>query len=418
MIIGKDDDGTVYGADDPAKLMEDIPNGVKDKLRFLPLVERFMDEDKECIRITIRPQKHPVYYDGRYYTRTGSVTTLLEGHELTLELMKREGISWTDRIAENISISDLSKDAVDYFVDLAKDKGRIPVYAGSDDIPALLKHLDLLDDGKLRIAGALLFHPQPDRIVLGTTIDIGVFSEDGALLRDDIIGGPLIMQPDKAVDTLYEKHIQGTYFIDGMDRKTRYDYPKVAIRECIMNSAIHKEYSRFLPVTIRIYPDRLEIFNHGKLPEGWTIEKLIGEHGSEPRNLRLAKVFYDAGRIEKWGVGIGMILKSCKDAGMPEPKFEIFSGGLRVTFRPAVNASSVPVTVNISGLKSSEAEIYKIISEGKFTTAEDAARITGLSVSTVKRTTSKLKSKGLIRRTGNNKKGNWETVIVPGRTHK
>ncbi|MCL2711974.1 MAG: hypothetical protein FWD37_01700 [Methanomassiliicoccaceae archaeon] len=395
---------------DPEKLMEDIPNGVKDKLRFLPVTERFSDGGKECICVIVRPQKHPVYYDGQYYSRTGSVTTLLEGHELTLALMKREGISWTDRIADNISIGDLSKEAADYFVNLARDRGRIPVYAGSDDMRALLKHLDLLDGDDIKIAGALLFHPQPDHIVPGTTIDIGVFSEDGALLRDDTTAGPLIMQPDKAVEVLYERYIQGTYYIDGMDRRMRYDYPKEAVRECVMNAVIHKEYSRFLPVTIRVYPDRLEIFNHGKLPDGWTIEKLIGEHGSEPRNFRMAKVFYDAGRIEKWGIGIGMIMRSCRNAGMPDPKFEIFSDGLRVTFRPAAKLKIHSATANTEGLTPSEKKVYAVIAEGKFTTAEEAASSLGLSVVTVKRTTVKLKEKGLIRRTGSKKTGDWESI--------
>ena len=80
MIIGKDDDGTIFGVTDPEKLMEDIPNGVKDKLKFLPALERVSEDGKECIRIIVESQKHPVYYDGRYYVRSGSITTILEGH--------------------------------------------------------------------------------------------------------------------------------------------------------------------------------------------------------------------------------------------------------------------------------------------------------------------------------------------------
>lgn len=409
LILGKDDDGTVYGLKSPEKLMEDIPNGVKDKLRFIPALERFSDNGRECIRITVRPQKHPVYYDGQYYVRAGSVTTLLEGHELTLALMKREGISWTDRVADGIDASDLSKDAVDYFVGLARDKGRIPIYAGSDNVPAILKHLDLLEDGKLRIAGALLFHPEPDHIVLGTTIDIGVFSEDGALLRDDVIRGPLIMQPDKAVEMLYEKHIQGTYYIDGMERKTRYDYPKAAIRESIMNAVIHKEYSRFLPVTVRIYPDRLEIFNHGKLPEGWTIDRLIGEHGSEPRNFRMAKVFYDAGRIERWGVGIGTILRSCRDSGMPDPKFEVFSGGLRITFTPAVsgNGKSTVAPSKENGRGASVSAVLSALASSGPMSTSDLIVKTDLSRGRVNHALKFLSERGDIEKQ-NGKKGVWK----------
>ena len=36
------------------------------------------------------------------------------------------------------------------------------------------------------------------------------------------------------------------------------------------------------PIQIRVHDDRLRIYNPGTLPVGWTLEKLLGPHPSQP----------------------------------------------------------------------------------------------------------------------------------------
>lgn len=48
-------------------------------------------------------------------------------------------------------------------------------------------------------------------------------------------------------------------------------------------------------------------------------------------NKKVAEVFKEAGLIEKYGSGIGRILKAFRDYGLPTPKFEEVSGGFMVT---------------------------------------------------------------------------------------
>ena len=55
------------------------------------------------------------------------------------------------------------------------------------------------------------------------------------------------------------------------------------------------------------------------------------EHLSRPRNPILANTFFKGGLIEAWGRGTLKIFKECKKAGLPEPKIEAVSGGIRVT---------------------------------------------------------------------------------------
>lgn len=86
---------------------------------------------------------------------------------------------------------------------------------------------------------------------------------------------------------------------------------------------------------MKVWDDRIEIWNDGGLPYDMTIEKLKDKHSSKPRNTNIASVFYKAGFIESWGRGILKIEKGFKDAGLKAPEFKEHCGGvLVVLYRP------------------------------------------------------------------------------------
>ncbi|MFW6012322.1 MAG: ATP-binding protein, partial [bacterium] len=60
-----------------------------------------------------------------------------------------------------------------------------------------------------------------------------------------------------------------------------------------------------------------------ELPEGWSIDKLLGRHPSQPFNPDVANTFFRSGDIEAWGRGIQRILAACRAAGTPEPRIEV-----------------------------------------------------------------------------------------------
>lgn len=73
-------------------------------------------------------------------------------------------------------------------------------------------------------------------------------------------------------------------------------------------------------IQIRVYDDRLSIWNEGVLPCGLSLEDLKKEHSSRPRNPLLANACFLGGYIDAWGRGTLKIINACKDAGMPEPE--------------------------------------------------------------------------------------------------
>ena len=70
-----------------------------------------------------------------------------------------------------------------------------------------------------------------------------------------------------------------------------------------------------------LFRDRLEVWNPGKLPDGFTIQKLHEVHRSEPTNPVIAHPLFMAGYIEHLGTGTTDIISDCEEAGLPTPEF-------------------------------------------------------------------------------------------------
>ena len=66
IYIGTNDDGTVIGVRDSKKLMEDIPNKVRDVLGIIVDVNLLSENSKEYIEICVNPNTYPVNYRGEY----------------------------------------------------------------------------------------------------------------------------------------------------------------------------------------------------------------------------------------------------------------------------------------------------------------------------------------------------------------
>ena len=82
---------------------------------------------------------------------------------------------------------------------------------------------------------------------------------------------------------------------------------------------------------LRVYDDKINIWNEGTLPEGISWESLKLSHSSRPRNLLIADVCFKGGLIDTWGRGTIRIIETCKEAGLPEPELTERDGGFLVT---------------------------------------------------------------------------------------
>lgn len=74
--------------------------------------------------------------------------------------------------------------------------------------------------------------------------------------------------------TLTKRNIHLGAAIVGIYRQDIYEIPPDAIRELIINAAVHRSYLDHGNIQIAIYDDRLEITSPGKLPMGQTLERM------------------------------------------------------------------------------------------------------------------------------------------------
>jgi ATP-dependent DNA helicase RecG len=180
-----------------------------------------------------------------------------------------------------------------------------------------------------------------------------------------------------------------------------------------LNAVVHKDYSTGIPIQIRVYKDKVNIFNSGGLPDGWTVDKLLSWHESSPRNPLIAGAFFRSGMIETWGRGIEKIMTACREEGKPEPLFDSSQSGVRVLFtdnaQPASGIiSDADIGDNIGdNLNATQQKIIDLIAEDATISARVAAEKIGITPRNVEANIRVLKKMGIVERIGSAKSGRW-----------
>ncbi|MBX2965353.1 MAG: putative DNA binding domain-containing protein [Cyclobacteriaceae bacterium] len=334
IFIGKDDNGKIVGVPDAKKLLEEIPNKVRDVLGILVDVNLHTENKKQFIEIITEPYPNGVSYKGQYHYRSGSTKQELKGAALDKFILQKKGKRWDGVLVPSVSVSDLKQETFDFFKKRGIRSKRLSEENLIDTNEQILDNLELKEKQFLKRAALLLFHPKPEKFVTGAFIKIGFFENDADLIFQDEVDGNLFEQIEKAIDLLFTKYIKAFIsYENGINRVETYEYPKDAIREALLNAIAHKDYSGGVPIQISVYKDKIMIWNEGQLPEDWTIETLIAKHSSKPYNPDIALAFYRSGYIESWGRGITKMTDLCVEAGLPKPTFYYKSSGIWAVFQ-------------------------------------------------------------------------------------
>jgi len=198
--IGRNDKGVVVGLPNAKKLLEDIPNKVRDVLGIFVGVHRKTENGKAYLEIVVEPYPYPVSYKGQYHLRSGSTKQELKGAALNRFIMQRLGKTWDAVPVPDVGLSDFDPTALKLFRNRAAGKGRVSQDILAEENDALLDKLQLRDKEGYKRAAVLLFHPHPERFVTGAYIKIGYFETDSRLLFQDVVDGNLFAQIDKALN--------------------------------------------------------------------------------------------------------------------------------------------------------------------------------------------------------------------------
>ena len=337
LLLGVSDKGQVVGLSGSAKLLEDLPNKVRDLLGIVVDVNLHAEGDLPYIELVVQAYPNPISYRGHYFMRSGSTLQELKGAALDRFLLGRQGRTWDGVPMPQFSLADVSGTAIARFRQLAQRSGRLDAETLAESDALLLDKLRLKDGAYYKRATALLFAQDPQRFVTGAFVKVGYFESETELLYHDEVEGDLFHQVKNTLDLLLTKYLKAVISYEGIVRVETFPVPRAALREALLNALVHRDYAVTAPVQIRVYEDRLRIWNPAVLPEGWTMETLLGSHSSSPYNPAVANTFFRAGEIEAWGRGVERIFAACAAAGTPKPvlRYEPFDMWMEFSFEPA-----------------------------------------------------------------------------------
>lgn len=331
------------------------------------------------------------------------------------------GQTW-DAMPAGVGVDGLDLDAVGRFVRAAKGQpaSRLPPGVPEDAPPeVVLDSLGLLTDGHPTNAAVLLFGRAPQRAVPAARVRVARFRTNDDIREHAPVAGTVFEQIDGAVRAL-EEYLPvrmtfagpGAVAEDALRRRESRELPPLAVREAVVNAVVHRDYASPDDVQVRVYDDRLEIWNPGGLPAGLRVEDLYRTpHPSRRRNPLIAEAAYYAHLIERWGTGTSRMVEQCRAAGLPDPVFGEVAGGFSVVLHKD------PYTEDrLAALGLNERQVRAVLhakAQGGVTAAEHQA-LTGASKPTASRDLAELVERGIVVRSGRRGPGTRYTLSAAG----
>ncbi len=341
IIIGVSNSGKLLGIDIGKDTIEHLTNKISQNTdpKVHPRITTKKINNKHIIIIEVKESSdHLVLAFGRPFKRVGKSTVRMSKDEyesLILEKHK-EKLYFDSQICKKEALKDINRERVEWFIKDAKKQRGLDI-DDSLSIEEILERLKLAKEGNLTNAAVLLFGKNPQKIFLQTVIKAIKFK--GSDVTEDMldfktIEGDILTQLKKAEDFIFEHIPKQAWIEEGeLQRQEKWLYPPRAIREALANALAHRDYRTASSIQIRIFDDRLEIWNPGCLPPGLTIEKLKIKHDSVPRNPLIARAFFWVKYVEEVGTGTNKIIRWCKEWELPEPEFEETGTSFVLTFR-------------------------------------------------------------------------------------
>lgn len=324
IIVGYNDDGTVYGLKDARKELDKITNKLHDTIEpdisFLisPRIEK--EDEKDIIIIEVLQGTSKPYYikskgmtpDG-VFIRVGATSQHATRDSIRDMLMESSGITFEKNISNNQNLTFLYTDR--FF------KERNIAFGNREK-----KNLGIINDKeKFTNLGLLLSDQCP------YTIKMAVYTDNTKkefVDRKETSQGSVLQQIEEAESYLKLNNKIGGK-IQGMERIDSYDYPEESIREVLLNCVGHRNYEIPGSTLVHIFQNRMEFLSLGGLVNGLTVDDIkLGSSAS--RNPKLISIFHRLGLVEAYGSGIPRMLELYKNS-IAIPEIQVAPNSFLVT---------------------------------------------------------------------------------------
>lgn len=331
MYIGMNDEGHVVPVKNLRQLLVEIPNLILARLNIVVDVNLEENDEGEyiCIKVPAYPQV--VITRGHVFYRSGSTTQELRGNALEMLMLRKHGISWDEETIPDVSVDDLDEHAFEYFRRKAVLTHREQPSFLQETRLAILHNLSLIRAGLLTRAAILLFHPRPQRYIVGYRILL-TYLQNTVPIHEEQLDGPLFGIVDRFMQMIDGKYLSFQPPAADDDNDNRLGWlPAPVMHEAILNAIIHNAYANRTPIQLKIHDRRLRLFNCAIPPFSWTWETLLDANVTCPPNPLIAQAFYRAGETSNWGRGLTLMRETSLQAGL-EPPHIGFAGGFDLRY--------------------------------------------------------------------------------------
>lgn len=329
LVIGIEDDGEVTGFKrDGARDIENFERAALTTCTPTPIVRKdrihvvnSSGEDDLILVLDIEAStSHSVARasDDEVFLRQNDRSVRLNREQvLALEYDKGQRV-FEDELVEDSSLDDVDHEVLDRYKEIL-----------GTDAPdeQVLRSRRFMRDGRLTVAGALLFAQDPSVMMPQARVRVlrydGIKMETGERLnitKERFFCGPL------------PKVIQGAYeLISSMLREFQFlgtdgkfqtvpEYPEFAWFEGLVNAVTHRDYSfRGDYIRVSMFDDRLEIVSPGALPNIVTLDNMRNTRYS--RNPRIARTLVEFGWVRELNEGVKRIYTEMQDSLLNDPVY-------------------------------------------------------------------------------------------------
>ena len=406
VYVGVADDGTVLGVENADECALQISNMVRDAIK--PDVTLFIHyetldcEGKAVVAVNIQRGTNRPYYLAKkglrpegVYVRQGYSSVPATDTAIRQMIKETDGDSFENMRSINQALT---------FEATKKEFEKRNVAFGQPQMQTLKL---VSADGVYTNLGLLLSEQCPH------TIKAAVFEGITQNVFKDRreFSGSLMQQLNEVYDYI-DFHNQTHATFQKLLRIDTRDYPEVAVREALLNSLVHRDYSFRASTLISIYEDRIEFVSIGGLLPGLELDDLM-MGVSVCRNPHLANVFYRLQLIEAYGTGMKKIMGAYAEAPV-QPRITTTNNAFKIIL-PNVNAApkaaETPEEIEKTAAAISEPngeKILRFLAEHQAITRKEAQALLDVSQSTAGRILKAMVDNGQIKQLGGSRTTRYE----------
>ncbi|MCI5065612.1 putative DNA binding domain-containing protein [bacterium] len=314
ILIGvRDRDRAIVGlsSEEIDHLVERLPQAIADAIepQLRPRIQVVNIADKSLVELQVFPGNHKPYYiaskgvEGGTYLRFGTHNKRAQG--VFLRELQRESLG---RYYDQERLTEATR------CDLDTDKNETILLSEK----AMAR--DAVTDTLVpTVAGMVFYGEKPSTYLPHAELLISTFADEkiDTPVKTIDLSAPLPILVDECLRIILPELSLKQEAVGATLVSTRYEVPKEALREALLNALVHRRYDIEDAIKLSLFTNRIEIMSPGNFPG--PIEDYVSGI-SYARNPTLRQLARNAGLVEKRGFGFPLIFRSTQANGNPEPE--------------------------------------------------------------------------------------------------